>query len=87
MTPASRINGTCGQPSVREGYNATMEGWVRRCSSFAEEADADREFWAGMTANERVAVVEQMRNEWWDRNGGRDEGLRRVVRVLRKAQR
>jgi hypothetical protein len=63
-----------------------MKVWVRRCSGFLEEAEADREFWAQMTADQRVALVEQMRRERWNRNGGGYEGLRRVVRVLRDSR-
>jgi predicted Fe-S protein YdhL (DUF1289 family) len=37
--------------------------WFRKCSSFEEEEEADREFWAQMTGDERVEVLEQMRQE------------------------
>jgi hypothetical protein len=56
--------------------------WLRKCSSFEEENQADLEFWQRMTPNERVALVEQIRAEWWERNGDGEQGLRRAVRVL-----
>src|SRR5688572_11417420 len=49
--------------------------WLRRCDSFAEEAKADRDFWAHFTADERVGIVEQIRREWMELNGRHDEGL------------
>lgn len=57
------------------------EIWVRKCSSFAEEAEADREFWARLTPDERVAVVEDLRLGA-ERQGDDEPGLRRAVRVL-----
>jgi hypothetical protein len=56
--------------------------WLRRCSSFEEEVEADRDFWACFSPDERVGVLEQMRREWLEKNGRVDEGLRRVARVL-----
>ena len=63
-------------------YNLTMDPWVRRCASFDEEREADREFWARLSPDERVAVVESLREQWRQMTGQRDEGLRRTVRVL-----
>jgi hypothetical protein len=62
------------------------EIWLRRCESFHAEAEADAEFWLQMTPAERVALVEQMRREWRERNGGSDEGLRRTARVFSTTQ-
>ena len=59
-----------------------MEIWLRKCSSFAEEAGADREFWSRMTGEERVEALEELRREAWKVTGERLEGLRRTVRVL-----
>jgi hypothetical protein len=59
------------------------EIWFRRCATFEEEAAADAEFWAEMTPDERVALVDQMRREGILADGGGDEGLRRVVRVIK----
>lgn len=64
-----------------------MEIWLRRCSSFAEEARADREFWARMSGEERVEALEALRHEAWKVTGERLEGLRRVVRVLGRPRR
>jgi hypothetical protein len=64
-----------------------MAIWVRRCEGFEEEAAADAEFWARMSPDDRVALVEQMRMEWWIANGREDEGLRGVARVIHRARR
>jgi hypothetical protein len=64
-----------------------MDIWLRRCLSFEEEADADREFWARFSPDERVSILEQMRREWLERNGRVDEGLRRVARGASDATR
>ena len=63
-------------------YNQGVVPWVRKCASFAEEREADREFWARMTPDERVRVAYSLRADWLTANGQRDEGLRRTVRVL-----
>ena len=55
---------------------------VRKCTSFVEDRQADREFWAAMTPDARVAVVEQLRAEWALISGHPEERLRRTVRVL-----
>jgi hypothetical protein len=70
----------------RSYYNPHMTVWLRRCTSFAEEAEADREFWARFSPDERVAIVEQMRREWMEKNGRLDEGLRRTARLLEAAR-
>ena len=59
-----------------------MATWLRRCSDFDEEAAADRAFWASLTAEQRVAAMDDLRRQWLTMQGARDEGLRRVVRVL-----
>ncbi len=85
---ATRAGGECRD--LQHGglaYNELMTIWIRRCEGFEEEAAADRDFWAALAPDDRVAVVEQMRREWWISNGRRDEGLRRFVRVLREAGR
>ena len=64
-----------------------METWVRRCASFEEEHQADVEFWARLTPDERVAAVESLRQHWFKMTGQRDEGLRRTVRVLEGPER
>jgi hypothetical protein len=56
--------------------------WLRRCYSFADEAKADRDFWAQFTADERVGILEQIRREWMELNGRGDEGLRRTAQLL-----
>ena len=57
--------------------------WLRRCASYAEEAEADAEFWEQLGADGRVAVTEQMRREHSQADEPNEPGLRRVVRVLR----
>jgi hypothetical protein len=64
-----------------------MAVWLRRCGDFAEEADADRAFWASLTPQQRVDAVEDLRRQWLKMQGARDEGLRRVVRVLEPPRR
>jgi hypothetical protein len=59
-----------------------MDLWIRKCSSFEEEAEADREFWSSMTGDERVEALEELRHQAWKVTGERIEGLRRTVRVL-----
>lgn len=41
-----------------------MEPWVRVCRSWEEEAAADREFWLRFTPEERVAIVDTLREQW-----------------------
>jgi hypothetical protein len=38
--------------------------WLRRCASFEEEAEADREYWSGFAPDERVALIADLRQEW-----------------------
>ncbi len=64
-----------------------MAIWVRKCSSFEEERQADREFWATMAPDARVEVVEKLRREWARISGQPYERLRRTVRVLDGPQR
>ena len=54
-----------------------MDIWLRRAATFDEEEQADTEFWAAMTPDQRVAVVEEMRQQWIEEHGG-DEGLRKL---------
>src|ERR1043166_5260913 len=46
-----------------------MAVWLRRCASFAEEAEADREYWSRFTPDERVALIADLRQEWNSMNG------------------
>jgi len=46
-----------------------MSVWLRRCASFAEEAEADREYWSRFTPDERVALIADLRQEWSRMNG------------------
>jgi hypothetical protein len=41
-----------------------MNVWLRRCTSFAEEAEADREYWTRFSPDERVALIADLRREW-----------------------
>ena len=60
---------------------------VRRFSSFEEEQTADREYWAAIPPDDRVAMVEQLRRDWATFSGHTEERLRRVVRVLDRQKR
>ena len=64
-----------------------MEIWVRKCSSFAEEQQADPEFWAQVFPDDRVVAVDELRQQWLRSRGETDEGLRRTVRVLQAPER
>jgi hypothetical protein len=46
-----------------------MTVWLRRCASFAEEAEADREYWSVFAPDERVALIADLRQEWNTMNG------------------
>jgi hypothetical protein len=61
-----------------------MSLWVRKCESFAEERQADREFWAALSPDRRVALVEELRQEWARISGQPIERLRRTARVLQR---
>lgn len=77
---------TRARAGAEPGRRGTGEKiWVRKFSSFDEENRADWEFWQRMTPDERVEVVEQLRQEWWEAHGNGEEGLRRAVRVLETA--
>lgn len=64
-----------------------MTVWVRKCSSFSEERAADREFWSAIPPDDRVSLVEQIRQEWARISGRPIERLRRVVAVLERQER
>ena len=74
-------------PAAATATMASGVPWVRRCDGFAEEAEADRAFWASLSPAQRVAAVEDLRRQWLKMRGTRDEGLRRVVRVLEPPRR
>jgi hypothetical protein len=61
--------------------------WVRKCTSFEEEALADRAFWAQLSPDERVEALEDLRRESWKVTGEPFERLRRVARVLERERR
>lgn len=58
--------------------------WVRTCDTHEEAEEADREFWADMSPDERVEALEEMRLE--QKVTGREHigRLRRVVRVFER---
>jgi hypothetical protein len=49
-----------------------MAVWLRRCASFAEESDADRDYWSHFAPDERVALIADLRREWSTMNGTND---------------
>lgn len=61
-------------------YHSRMEIWFRRSDSFGEDAAADADFWARVSPDQRVAILEEMRQEWLDDHGRSDEGLQRIAR-------
>jgi hypothetical protein len=46
-----------------------MGVWLRRCASFVEEAEADRDYWSHIAPDERVALIADLRREWSTMNG------------------
>jgi hypothetical protein len=46
-----------------------MTVWLRRCASFEEEAEADRDYWSQFAPDERVALIADLRQEWNTMNG------------------
>lgn len=46
-----------------------MPLWLRRCASFAEESEADRDYWSHFAPDERVALIADLRREWSTMNG------------------
>jgi hypothetical protein len=46
-----------------------MTVWLRRCASFEEEAEADRDYWSGFAPDERVALIADLQQEWNTMNG------------------
>jgi hypothetical protein len=42
---------------------------VRVCASFEEEAQADRDYWQQFSSDARVALIDQMREEWASMTG------------------
>jgi hypothetical protein len=64
-----------------------MTIWLKRLTSFDEDRAADREFWARMSPDERVALVEQIRQDWARISGHPIERLRRTARVLERESR
>jgi Txe/YoeB family toxin of Txe-Axe toxin-antitoxin module len=67
--------------------SAASQRWVRKLGSFAEERQADQEFWRQLDPAERVNAVEELRRDWWKIRGQTEERLRRTVRVFRAARR
>jgi len=49
-----------------------MAVWLRRCASFAEESEADRDYWSHFAPDERVALIADLRREWSTMNGTND---------------
>lgn len=64
------------------GYDDAVTLWIKRASSFEEEAEADVEFYRSMSPQERVDLLEQMRADWIESQNEGDEGLRRTVRRI-----
>jgi hypothetical protein len=48
---------------VNRSYNRSVRVWVRKCASFEEEAEADREYYARYTPDERLAMIDELRND------------------------
>lgn len=46
-----------------------MSIWLRRCATFEEEAQADREYWSQYSPDERLAQMDDLRKHWAAMNG------------------
>jgi hypothetical protein len=69
---------SCGDIMTAQMRNVV----VRRFASFDEEQKADKEHWAAIPPDARVAMVEELRRNWAVFSGQPEERLRRTVRVL-----
>jgi hypothetical protein len=74
-----RRSGSPGDAGA-ERYHSLVTVWIKRLSSFEEEAEADAAFYRAMSPEERVAILEQLRAEWNAAHDESDQRLRRVVR-------
>jgi hypothetical protein len=74
---------------LRASYNCqhAMSIWVRKLKSFEDERAADREFWLTLSPDERVALVERIRQDWARTLGHPIERLRRTARRIQRARR
>jgi hypothetical protein len=95
-TPLDIVTSQAGPIGKIVRYNMHMNSirgadpkriWVRTCASFEEERRADREFWAQISPDERVAIVEQLREQLGADFAEGQPGLRRVFCVLESPQR
>src|SRR5687768_10818784 len=50
-------------------YNSGVSIWLRRCATFEEEAQADRDYWQQYSPGERLAQMDDLRNDWARMNG------------------
>lgn len=64
-----------------------MTVWMRKLTSFEAERAADREFWATLSPDARVALVEDLRREWVKISGRPIERLRRTARRVQRERR
>lgn len=58
--------------------------WARVHDSFEDAEQAEREYYASLTPDERIAAVEEMRQRWMKMKGLPDLGVQKVVRVFRR---
>lgn len=64
--------------------------WVHKAGSFKAAEDFDIAYYRAMSPQERLAIIQQLReqhHQWGKgtRHGQRREGLRRVLRVIQQA--
>ena len=73
------------------GLKMSPKVWFKKSCSFPEAQDRDREYYLNMSAEERLATVQFLREQYYKLKGtSPDEsgkGLRRTVRIVQQAQR
>lgn len=57
---------------------------ARVFNDWKEAEEADVEYYRSMTPEERIAIVEMLRQQWYKIHGETEQGLRRVVRIVRR---
>ncbi len=63
--------------------------WVKKCFSFQEAEEADFEYYRAMSRQERLSIIQELRERYekfgkGQTHGARREGLRRVLRVIQQ---
>lgn len=61
--------------------------WINRANSFKEAEEFDTEYYMSMSGNERLEIMQYLREIYFYKIKGKDnanrKGLRRVIRVIK----